>query len=299
MRLWTAFLAALVLAGCTSSSVPPDRLPRYVQPPAPRVALVLGSGGPRGFAHIGVLKVLEEAGIKPDLIVGASSGAIVGAIYAAKGNATEAERAATGFNVLDFFESRMLGGALASGAGIQDFVNRQVGNRPLESLPVGLVVTATRVSDRKLVIFNRGDTGLAVRASSASPGQVDPVRIGDHLYIDGDETAPVPILVARLLGARVVIAVDVSAYDKDTPPNVPKEWIVKDARRAEQVKAEAAHADVLLHPNVGYYSGYSEEYRRKIIAIAESYTREQLPAIRAAVAQASSTERTPARETSR
>jgi NTE family protein len=160
------------------------------------------------------------------------------------------------------------------------------------------------VRDKQLVLFTRGDTGLAVRASSANPDSFAPVQIGDELYVDGDEASPLPIHAARSLGARFVIAVDVSAYISDTPPNVPREWIDKDARRAKEIEAEAPEADVMLHPNIGYYAGHSDEYRRRVISLAEAYTRKQLPAIRAALAragmgQAMSTERMPSGVASR
>jgi NTE family protein len=113
----------------------------------------------------------------------------------------------------------------------------------------------------------------------------------------------VPIRAARQLGAQVVIAVDVSAYLEDTPQGVPRQWIVKDERRSRQVAAEAGQADVLVHPNIGYYAGHTEPYRRNVIAIAERATREKLPAIRAAVARAAaqnvSTARNPPGEASR
>ena len=312
MRAFWRFLALLLAAGCTATEeVPPERLPRFVAAnggPAPTVALVLGSGGPRGFAHIGVLKVLEENGIRADLVVGASVGAMVGALYANGVSASELEREAYGIKVLDFFEVGMLGGGPASGAMTQKWVNEHVGGKPLEALRMPLVVGATRVRDGKLVLFNHGDTGLAVRASSASPGQFKPVAVGEEVYVDGDESSPVPIRAARSLGAKLVIAVDVSAYESTTPPNVPREWVEKDARRAKQVAAEAPAADVLLHPDIGYYAGHSEDYRRRVIAAAEAYTRAHLPAIRAAFAKAGlavpqpkagSTLRMPAAETSR
>jgi len=279
--------AALFAAACTSDEVAPERMPRF-EPAAtpPRVALVLGSGGPRGFAHIGVLKVLEEGGIRPDLIVGTSVGAMVGALYAAGYNARDLERMAYDINVMEFFEWQLLSGGLAKGTTVQSYVNQHVRDRPLEALPMRFAVAATRMRDRELVIFNRGDTGLAVRASSASPGQFEPVRIGSETYVDGDEASPVPIRAARQLGARVVIAVDVSAYLETTPPGAKPEWVVKDQRRARQVSAEAPQADVVLHPDIGYYAGHTEEYRRRVIAIAEEYTRREMPRIRAALAKA-------------
>ena len=284
-----AALIAIALAGCGGiGEVSHDRVPRFVQPtgPAPRVALVLGSGGPRGFAHIGVLKALEDAGIKPDLIVGSSVGSMVGALYACGIGAHDLERMAYDINVLEFFEFRMLGGKPASGEMVQKYVNDHVRGQPIEKLATLFAAGATRLSDRKLALFNHGDTGLAVRASAASPGQFEPVVIGDDSYVDGDEASPVPIHAARMLGAKFVIAVDVSAYAQSTPSNAHPDWIAKDARRAKQVAAEAPEADIIIHPDIGYYAGENEAYRRRVIAIAEQVTRERIPAIRLALERA-------------
>lgn len=280
---------ALALAGCIiASHVPKEREPRFVAPtgPAPRVALVLGSGGPRGFAHIGVLKALDDAGIRPDIVIGSSVGSMVGALYAGGMSPRELERLAYEINVLEFFEFRALAGGLATGATIQNYVNGKVDGRPIEKLTIAFVAAATRVSDGKLTLFNHGDTGLAVRASGASPGQFEPVKIGSELYVDGDEASPVPMRAARELGAKVVIAVDVSAFAEDTPRTALQEWIAKDERRARQVAAESSAADVVVHPNIGYYAGHTESYRRRVIEIAERVTREQVPAIQVALARA-------------
>jgi NTE family protein len=289
LRRTLAACLALALAGCDlGGDVPKERLPRFVEHhgPAPRVALVLGSGGPRGFAHIGVLKALEDSGIKPDLILGSSVGSMVGVFYAAGLSAHDLERLAYELDFTEFFELRTLVGAVGTGSAVQKYVNAHVKGLPIEELKIPFAAAATRLADGKLVLFNRGDAGLAVRASSASLGQFEPVTIGGQAYIDSDELSPVPIRAARQLGARMVIAVDVSAFAEDTPQGVPAAWIQKDARRARQVAAEAAEADVLLHPNIGYYAGFSENYRRRVIAIAEQATRERLPAIRAALARA-------------
>ena len=308
MRFLAGFLACLLAAACAGTGeVPKDRLPRFAQPAkTPRVALVLGSGGPRGFAHIGVLKVLEEAGVHPDLVIGSSVGAMVGALYASGMDARALERLAHQLNVLEFFEFSTIGGGLATGTSMQHFVNEHVKDRTIEQLPIAFAAAATHLPDRKLVLFNRGDVGLAVRASSASPGQFAPVKIGDQMYVDGDEMSPVPIHAARMLGAKVVIAVDVSAYVEDTRAGVPQDWIDKDERRARQIKAEADEADVMLHPNIGYYAGYSENYRRNVMELAEKAARAKIPAIRSALARAgvplaqeASTARIPAGEASR
>ncbi|HXF80616.1 MAG TPA: patatin-like phospholipase family protein [Usitatibacter sp.] len=284
----SAIVLALALAGCYDTAVAPERMPRFVAPagPAPRVALVLGSGGPRGFAHIGVLKALDEAGIKPDLIVGSSVGAMVGALYCSGISGEELEKMAYQIRMVEFFEFSMLTGRPSSGTGVQRYVDAKVHGVALEQLRTPMVAIATRLSDHQLVMFNHGDAGLAVRASSASPGQFEPVRIGDDAYVDGDEMSPVPIRVARKLGAKVVIAVDVSAYAEDTPPGVPQAWVDKDARRAKQVAAEAPQADVLIHPNIGYYAGENESYRRRVIGIAEEVARKDIEKIRTALARA-------------
>ena len=287
---WGGLLLLAALAGgCRwiAPDVPPERLPRFERPAAPpKIVLVLGSGGPRGFAHIGVMKVLEENGVHADFIVGSSVGAMVGALSASGLSAVELERLSEKLKVSDFFEPGMLGIGRTTGAVVQNYINAQVGGRAMEQLRIPFAAAAMRVRDRQLVLFDRGDTGLAVRASSATPGQFDPVRIGSDAYVDGDEASPVPIRAARSLGARVVIAVDVSAYLQDTPPGAPREWVVKDERRAKQVAAEAPEADVLLHPNIGYYAGASDEYRRRVISLAEAYARSRMPAVRAALARA-------------
>ena len=284
-------VALLAIAGCFGGGgeYSGKLAPRFA-PPAPgvsppRVALVLGSGGTRGFAHIGILKVLDENGVRPDLVIGSSVGAVVGALYAGGMSATQLENLALELNLLDVFEFRMVTGGLAKGSGVQDFVNQHVQHRAIEQLPIAFGAAVTRVRDSSLVIFNRGDTGAAVRASGASPGKFEPMRISGEAYVDGDEASPVPIRAARRMGARVVIAVDVSAYVQDTPAGMPPEWIAKDARRARQVAAEAPEADVLIHPNIGYYAGRSEDYRRRVIAAAERAARGQLREILAAVAR--------------
>jgi NTE family protein len=283
-------IALLGPLACFAASDAANRTPRFEPPPkgavAPRIALVLGSGGHRGFAHVGVLKALAENGIRPDLILGTSIGAVVGALYAGGMSATELEQLAYDLNMMEFFELKMLFGRTPSGRGVQDFVSRHVQGRLIEELRIPFAAAATRVRDHALVLFNRGDTGLAVRASAASPDEFAPVEIGGEMYMDGDEVSPVPIRAARRLGARVVIAIDVSAYAQETPAGVPARWIEKDARRAKQIAAEAGAADVLIHPDIGYYAGRNEAYRRRVIAIAYRVTREKLPAILAAIAKA-------------
>ena len=309
MRRALAACALALLAACGGDDVAPERMPRF-EPLAkpPRIALVLGSGGPRGFAHIGVLKVLEEQGVKPDIIIGSSVGALVGVLYAGGYSAAELEKIAYDVNLLKFFEWGMITRSRATGSAIQAYVNECLGGRTIEQLQTPFAAVATHMPDQKLVLFTRGDPGMAVRASGADQSQFLPVRIGKETYIDGDVSSPVPIRAARRLGAQVVIAVDVSAFLEDTPPGVPEDWVTKDQRRTAQVRAEAPEADLLLHPNIGYYAGHDAEYRHRVIRIAEQYTRSRIGELRAAYArhgaqlspaQATSMARTPLGEASR
>jgi len=253
----------------------------------PRVALVLGAGGPRGFAHIGVLKVLEENAIEPDLIVGASVGAMIGALYANGMRAADIEKIALEIDAKQFI-GISTSGLKGNGRAVAAFVAASTDHKPLDAMKRKLAMTVTQTSNHALGIFNRGNTGAAARASSATPGQFFPVRIRGVEYVDGDEAAPVPISATRKLGAQVVIAVDVSAYVSAIPASVPVEWSTRDRKRAAMVAAESADADVIIHPDLGYYAGIGDDYRRMCIARGERAARLALPAIKAALAKLAS-----------
>jgi NTE family protein len=288
-----AALLGVALAGCgvDDGDYRDADAPRFVPAPdsarRPRIAYVLGSGGPRGFAHIGALKVLENEGIRPNLIVGASVGAMVGAMYASGHNASAVEQVALNLNVLSLVDiTSLFRGKRVGGASIARFVNAHVDGKLIEQFAIPFAAIAVRAADGALTVFNCGNPGVAVRASSAIPGNFDPVRILGVDYVDGDELTPLPIRVARELGAQVVIAVNVSEYMEDTPPGVPQEWVTKGWRRARAVEAEAPLADVIIHPNTGYYTDIRYDYRVRSIATAEAATRALLPKIRASVARA-------------
>ena len=288
-RLFTS-LFALMIAGCAGGIAEYDgpNAPRFVPWPAnyqPRVALVLGAGGPRGFAHIGVLKVLQANGIEPDLVIGASVGSMIGALYANGLSATDIEKIALDLEPIKFIGVTWTG-FKGNGSQVESFIQDYLGGKPIQGLQRHLAITAATTRDNTLMIFNHGNTGAAVRASSATPGQFNPVRILGVEYYDGDEATPVPIKAARQLGARVVIAVDVSAYVSAIPPEAPSDWAARDRRRAAKVDAEKSQADVFIHPDLGYYAGISDQYRRMCIARGEAAARAALPAIRAALARA-------------
>ena len=293
LRRWPV-LTGVLLAGCAyllasvdMSDPPRQTAARPAIEGRPKLALVLGSGGTRGFAHVGVIKVLEASGIEPDLVVGTSAGAIVGALYAGGVRAAALEQLALGIDPLSFFDISPFNGGRARGLAIQHFVSEQLDRRPIEGLQREFAAVAARASDGAIVIFNRGNTGLAVRASSAIPSRFEPVRIGEDEYVDGVVASPVPIRAARSLGARIVIAVNVLPYVQDLPRGASPGWGGVMQRRKELFDAEAPGADVVIHPIhpvAGSSMSLSEQYRRNVIAAAEAATRTALPRIRRAIA---------------
>ncbi len=198
----------------------------------PLVALVLGGGGTRGFAHVGVIKALEAAGIRPDIVAGSSSGAIVAALYAGGFSGEQLERLAIELDQGALIEFSLFGRGWVLGEAMQDWVNRSLGNVPIERLAKPFAVVATDAKSGRMVVFNRGDPGLAVRASSSVPDLfVSPVIDGVP-YLDGGLTSPVPVRVARAMGADYVIAVDLTRY----------------ARSRELAEEDLKAADVIIRP---------------------------------------------------
>lgn len=298
-RLFVIVLLLAGLAACDlgpsrySGSDPPQAVPLAdARPlaPRPRVALVLGSGGPRGFAHIGVLKALDAAGVKPDLIVGASVGSVIGALYAAGLSGEEIERLALSLSIFDLVSVDVLQPRVFRGDAMRKTLNEKlaelIGQPLIERLRTRFAVPAVRKRDNTLVLFTRGNVGAAAQASSAIPGTFQPLIIGSEAYVDADMVSPVPIRAARALGAQVVIAVDVSAYPETTPPDARPEWVARDAERRVMIDAERPQADVFIHPDIGYYAPTTKARWQRAIDVGERATRVALAQIRGALAAA-------------
>jgi NTE family protein len=281
------FAALTTVTGCAEfeDGYPNSAAPRFGPVAWPegrtRTALVLGSGGPRGFAHIGVLKVLEAAGIEPALVVGSSAGAIVGSLYAAKLGSIEIERRALDLGLTDIADPAIFRPNRFIGRALQNFINAQVADRLIEALPRRFCAVAAPVGKSELVAFTCGNTGAAVRASAALPSMFLPTQIAGIAYEDGDMVSPVPIKIARALGATQVIAIDVSAFLEDTPERAPESWRSRDAERRALIDSEAKDADFLLRIRTPYYAGASREYRETLIALADAQTRAALPRLSA------------------
>ncbi|MEJ6001634.1 patatin-like phospholipase family protein [Paucibacter soli] len=219
-------LLGLALAACSSAprqpavqpEPEPPAVPRPVVPKPPRIGLALGGGAARGFAHIGVIQVLEEQGVKVDLVAGTSAGSLVAALYASGKNGKELATLAEGMDegaITDWaFPTR----GLIRGEALARYVRAQTGNKLIEQMALPLGIVATDLSDGSAILFQTGDTGAAVRASSSVPAVFQPVKIGAREYVDGGLVAPVPVRFARQMGADLIIAVDISEPPEAKPP---------------------------------------------------------------------------------
>lgn len=218
----------------------------------PIVALVLGSGGARGYAHIGVIQVLEQQGIHPDFIVGTSAGSIVGSIYASGKTADELRDIALNMKANDVRDVKLDMKGFFDGKKVENYINQQVNNTPLELLKTPMYVVATELKEGKKVVFNYGNTGQAVRASVSIPSMFVPTKIGKDEYVDGGLVSPVPVNVARELGADIIIAVDILAQPVYTETS--NVWglfnqninIMQNHLAREELK----HADIVIQPNL-------------------------------------------------
>ena len=258
-------LTALLLAGCATTpfnhtaadapyAVPLQRISKA----QPVVGLVLGAGGSRGFAHVGVLKAFEEAGIEVDVIVGVSSGAVVAALHAGGMRAAELETNALAIEDNDLLDFTLFGPGVIEGGRLQAYINDMLQNRPIEALQKPFAVIAAERETSRMMIFNRGNTGLAVRASASVPKLFWPVLIRGTEYVDGGVANRVPASVARQMGADIVIAVDVS-------------W---------RGSSEAQQADVVIRPQT--IRTRITDFSQKVanLAAGEEAAREVVPQVR-------------------
>ena len=260
--------AAVVISGCTlnpdrdhSGPDAPQALP-LASPP--RIAWVLSSGGPRGFVHVGVLKALDELRLVPDLIVGASAGALVGSLYAAGLSARRIGTLALDLQPLALARLAWAQDAGLSGAAIAELVREHAPQTRLERMPLPMACVAARQRDNTAVAFTAGDVGVAVQASSAIEGQFAPVRIRGERYVDADWTTPLPVRMARALGAQRVLAIDASVHLDRAPPGAER-YRLSDLRKKALVDADGTLADQLLKPDFGYWVSLSREFRERAI----------------------------------
>jgi len=269
-------LVLFVLSGCaTAPSVAPPR-------PA-KIALVLGAGASKGFAHIGVLKVLEAHQIPIHMVVGTSAGSLVGSLYASGKNAFELQSIAMKMEadqVVDY-DWRVWKGGLIKGEKIERFINENVKYTPIDKLKIPFFAVATNVATGEEVVFGRGNTGTAVRASCAVPGVFHPVKIGNATYVDGAVVDPVAVDVARRNGADVVIAVDISGgLRADIPEGMVDALMkAKDIMYARIAEYQIKNADVVIRPNMSGIGSTDLEKFNEAIFEGEKAATAKIPEI--------------------
>jgi len=289
---WGLLLTVMVLAACTSVPTSPPTAPGTALPSVERkevrLGLALGGGAARGFAHVGVIQVLEEAGLRPAYLVGTSAGSLVAALYASGKTPAELVRVAQSMQeaeITDWMLPILNRGALR-GEALARYVNTQVGGRTLEqmSIPVGIV--ATDLGNGDAITFRRGNTGSAVRASSAVPGVFQPVRVADREYVDGGLVAPVPVRQTREMGANFVIAVDISSDPEGNPSGDTFQILMQTfAIMGKSINQLALKdADWVVRPALSGVKSADFSARMRSIEAGRAAMREALPGLKARLA---------------
>ncbi|MEI7430615.1 MAG: patatin-like phospholipase family protein [Betaproteobacteria bacterium] len=278
-------LAALLLNGCATKSPPPLAL----TPKPVKIGLALGGGAARGFAHIGVIKVLEAQGITPEIIVGTSAGAVVGALYAYGNSGFELQKLAFKLDETKISDWSMPDRGVLKGESLQQFVNEAVGQRPIEGLKKRFAVVATDLNSGESILFRTGNTGMAVRASATVPGVFRPVSINGHEYVDGGLSSLVPVRSARQMGADIVIAVDISARPGAQPVKGTLDILLQTFTIMGQnlARYELKEADIVIRPQVSGVGSTDFQARHDAILEGEKAAQAALPQIREAIRKAS------------
>lgn len=278
-KLIVFVLSATLLNACATA---PTSLPS--QKPA-KIALVLGAGAAKGFAHIGVLKMLEAQKIPIDMIVGTSAGSFVGSLYAYGYDAFTLQKVALSLEKGDVTELAIPNNGFIKGERLRDYVNKKVQGQPIEKLKIPFYAVATDIRSGEGVVFHSGNTGMAVQASSAVPGVFQPARFSGTSYVDGGVVNPLPVDVAKKYGADIVIAVDITDGVDASIPATTMETIMKSIGIMYNKIAQlpVSQADVVIKPKVGFVGSADFSRRNEAILEGEKAAAAAMPAIKAIV----------------
>jgi NTE family protein len=270
-------LFTLLLTACATTA-PPGTQP--LQRPA-KVALVLGAGASKGFAHVGVIKVLESQKIPVQMVVGTSAGSFVGSLYAYGYNGFALQDIAMKLQKKEVAELTIPDNGFIKGERLRDFINDKVRNQPIEKLKLPFFAVATDIRTGKETVFNTGNTGMAVQASAAVPGIYQPARFSGNAYVDGGLVNPVAVDVARRYGADLVIAVDITYDVENSIPTGTMETIMKSFEIMYHTIAQSpvGQADVVIKPQVGFMGAADFDKRHEAILAGEKAAWEAMPAI--------------------
>lgn len=291
LRLWLLLSFSLLLSACFDNTRPTPPVPTVAVKPMPapriRIGLALGGGAAKGFAHIGVIKMLEANGLRVEVVSGTSAGSVVGALYASGMDAFQMQQQAFALDEAKIRDVSLFSGGVVKGQKLQDYVNELVGGRTIERMKKPFAAVSTQLETGKRTVFTRGNTGQAVRASSSIPGVFEPVAIGKAHYVDGGIVSPVPVDAARELGADFVIAVDISTKASGKTPThmlgiVNQSIGIMGQKLGEQ---EMARADVVIRPRVNDIGAADFDQRNNAILEGEKAALAAMPQIRARLAR--------------
>jgi NTE family protein len=253
----------------------------------PKVGLVLGGGAARGFAHVGVIRVLDREKIPIDIIVGTSVGSLVGAIYADKANGAELESISFSLGERDLFDYTFVNPTqgLVRGDRLEEFVAKKLSAREIQQLKLPFAAVATDIQRGEAVVLKSGSVARAVRASSAIPGIFFPVRHQGRLLVDGGVIDNVPASVAREMGADIVIAVSLAAGKRNSQVNNAFDAIMQSLNlmAAQIMERRLKEADVLIQPQVTQYGPVDFSRKKELASAGVRAAEEALPRIREAL----------------
>lgn len=283
IRPLLAIAAAALLAACGTAGNNAVRKPVQTAKPAAVVGLALGGGASKGFAHVGIIKVLKENGIPVKVVTGTSAGSIVGSLFASGMSPDRLELEAEILGKTDLVDLTLSTSGFIKGEKLQNYINRKVGGRRIQQFPIKFAAVATDFETGKAVAFNQGNAGQAVRASAAIPNVFQPVIIGRHTYVDGGLSQPVPVSAARRQGANFVIAVDISARPGK---NISQGFFsyfdqTLNVMSVSALQNELGQADVVIKPQVldlGAVGGFDQ--KKRAIRLGEEAARAALPEIK-------------------
>ncbi|MEC5210729.1 NTE family protein [Psychrobacter sp. PL15] len=305
-----SFLATLSVFVSACNSITPKITPIKPMPNTPVVALVLGGGGAKGFAHVGVIKALEENGITPTLVVGTSVGSLVGSLYASGYTPAQLEQLALTTPDSALTDFALSNQGFIEGIKLKNFINTHIGGRPIEAFPIAFAAIAAEKNTLKKAVFTKGNAGLAVQASCSVPNIFIAPRIpekGGKKYVDGGVVSLVPVDSARALGADIVIAVDVTSTNTSfatssklpTISSLSSFWGLLEYNlmtnisnnltnsSSSSARNERQRADILITPNVSHISSLDTSQRRALINAGVQATAPQINAIKQLVKEES------------
>lgn len=281
LRVFLILFTMIILVSCASTQAPP-----VTEMPRPKIALVLGGGAARGFAHVGVIRALEQEKIPIDMIVGTSVGSLIGAIYANDMNSFELEWTAFTLGKDDLFDygifSAITGMGLARGDKLEEFVRTKVSTANIEDLKLPFAAVATDLNRGTRVVLDKGSVARAVRASSAIPGVFNPVEFQGRLLVDGGLMDNIPISVAREKGADIVIAVDISENVVNFNITNIVEVVLQSVNIMfdENCKNKKKDADVLIAPAVGDVGMLDFTQKKRCMQAGIEATQKAMPEIK-------------------